>query len=175
LSKADLAETSSSRGASDLEHIVLSFDDNNLATQLFGQFDQHLALLEQQLGVEAVARGNTVDIQGDEQGSGRAKSALEHLYRRLQEGATIEPGDVEGAIRMATSEDQLSLPTMEKSGKLSMAQIGTRRKTIQARTKTQDAYIRAMDRAELVFGIGPAGTGKTYLANTSSARSIARI
>jgi phosphate starvation-inducible PhoH-like protein len=62
------------------------------------------------------------------------------------------------------AEAQLSLPTLEPRGHLAMAQISTRRRTIMARTPVQDAYVRAFDRAELVFGIGPAGTGKTYLA-----------
>ena len=61
-------------------------------------------------------------------------------------------------------DDQLMLPTLEKKGRMALAQIATRRKTIHARTPTQDAYVRAMERAELVFGVGPAGTGKTYLA-----------
>ncbi|MBO7682955.1 MAG: PhoH family protein, partial [Clostridia bacterium] len=63
-----------------------------------------------------------------------------------------------------TEDSQLSLPTLEKKGKVRMAQIATRKATIVARTPAQDAYMRAMERAELVFGIGPAGTGKTYLA-----------
>jgi phosphate starvation-inducible PhoH-like protein len=158
----------------DLEHLVLSFDNNKLATALFGQFDEHLAMLEQQLGIDAVTRGNFVDIRGPAGQARRAKLALEHLYSRLEAGETIERGDVDGAIRMAAAEDQLSLPTLEKAGRLAMAQIGTRKKVIQARTPTQDAYIRAMDRCELVFGVGPAGTGKTYLAVAYAASLLER-
>jgi phosphate starvation-inducible protein PhoH and related proteins len=158
----------------DLEHLVLSFDNNKLATALFGQFDEHLAMLEQQLGIDAVTRGNFVDIRGPAGQARRAKLALEHLYSRLEAGESIERGDVDGAIRMAAAEDQLSLPTLEKAGRLAMAQIGTRKKVIQARTPTQDAYIRAMDRCELVFGVGPAGTGKTYLAVAYAASLLER-
>lgn len=159
---------------SDHEHMVLSFEDNKLATQLFGQFDEHLAMLEQKTGVEAVARGNMVDLRGAGDAIQQARIALEHLYDRLETGAAVERGDVEGAIRMAAADSQPSLPTLEKSGRLSMAQIGTRKKVVQARTPTQDAYIRAMDRCELVFGTGPAGTGKTYLAVAYAASLLER-
>ncbi|MCB1421346.1 MAG: PhoH family protein, partial [Nitratireductor sp.] len=119
-------------------------------------------MIESMLGIEAVARGNEVSMSGEEASVHRARMALEHLYSRLEAGEIIEKGDVTGAVRMAIAEDQLSLPSMgEKTGRLSMAQIGTRRKVIQARTRTQDKYIRAMDGNELIFGVGPAGTGKT--------------
>ena len=68
----------------------------------------------------------------------------------------------------------MHLPSLEPKGRLAMAQIGTRRRTVMARTPMQDAYIRAFDRAELVFGIGPAGTGKTYLAVAYAAAMLER-
>jgi len=159
--------------SSTLEHIVLSFDDNKLASQLFGQFDNHLAMLEQQLDVGAVARGNRVDIKGGEEGTIRAKQVLESLYERLQSGESLEAGDVDGAIRMSEIIPSLS---EEKSagGNSKTAQISTRKKLVQARSKTQNAYIRAMEKSELVFGIGPAGTGKTYLAVAYAASMLER-
>ena len=160
--------------SSDLEQLVLSFDNNRLASQLFGQFDQHLVMVETQLGVDATARGNLVEIKGPSGSVRRAKIALDHLYARLEAGETLEKGDVDGAIRMALADDQLSLPTLEKGSRIAMAQIGTRKKVIQARTQTQDAYIRAMDRCQLVFGTGPAGTGKTYLAVAFAASLLER-
>lgn len=160
--------------ASDNEQIALKFSDNALVSLLFGQFDQHLAVLEQQLHIEAAARGNEVVLEGESTAIRQAKVALEHLYTRLDNGDEIGVGDVEGAIRMAVADNQLILPDMEKSGMLSMAKIGTRKKVIQARTPTQDAYIRAMDRFELVFGVGPAGTGKTYLAVAHAAALLER-
>ncbi|MBN9011213.1 MAG: PhoH family protein, partial [Rhizobiales bacterium] len=94
---------------------------------------------------------------------------------RLQKGHQLSAGDVDGAIRMAeAADDQLSLPSLEPNGRLAMAQISTRRRTVMARNPAQDAYIRAMDRAELVFGMGPAGTGKTYLAVAYAAALIER-
>jgi len=159
----------------DRDHIVVAFDDNRLIQELFGEFDQNLAAIEQRLGVEAVARGNQVTLRGDNEALARARLALDMLYVRLQSGHNIGPGDVDGAIRMAiASEEQMHLPSLEPRGRLSMAQVGTRRRTVVARTPTQDAYIRAFDRAELVFGVGPAGTGKTYLAVAYAAQMIER-
>ena len=156
------------------DSIALEFNENQLASQLFGQFDQHLAMLEQQLHVEAGARGNKVHLTGDSTAIHQARTALEHLYGRLQAGEEIQPGDVDGAIRLAVADNQLVLPDMGKTGLMSMAKIGTRKKVIQARSPTQDKYIRAMDRAQLVFGIGPAGTGKTYLAVAYAAALLER-
>ncbi|MBH0237633.1 PhoH family protein [Methylobrevis albus] len=161
--------------ASDMTHVVLAFDDNRLIGHLYGQFDQNLALIEQQLGVEAVARGNQVTIRGPHDACARARDVLEALYARLQAGGDVQGGDVEGAIRMANAVGaQLPLPTLEPKTRLKLAQISTRRKTIMARNPAQDAYIRAMDRASLVFGIGPAGTGKTYLAVAYAAALLER-
>lgn len=161
--------------ATDANHFVLTFENNRYASELFGQFDQNLKLLEQKLQVEARARGNSVAITGDVVATNQARRALDYLYGRLQSGGSVELSDVEGAIRMAVAaDDQLLLPTMERKAKLSMAQISTRKKTIAARTPTQDAYIRALERSELVFGVGPAGTGKTYLAVAYAAQLLER-
>ncbi|MAY62804.1 MAG: phosphate starvation-inducible protein PhoH [Rhizobiales bacterium] len=164
-----------SAGASDATHIALTFENNRLASELFGQFDQNLALIEQKLKVDARARGNTVTLTGEALATNQARRTLDYLYDRLLKGSSVEASDVEGAIRMAlAADDQLVLPTLERKGKLAMAQISTRKKTVIARTPTQDAYIRAMDRAELVFGVGPAGTGKTFLAVAHAAQLLER-
>nr|WP_321458595.1 PhoH family protein [uncultured Cohaesibacter sp.] len=161
-------------------HIVLSYDDNRLAADLFGEYDQNLARIEQKLGVEAIARGNRVTIKGPGDLCDQAKLVLDSLYFRLQEGDVIEQADVDGAIRMAqASDEQLMLPDMmpennDTAGKMNFAQIATRKKKLTARTATQDAYIRAMDRADLIFGTGPAGTGKTYLAVAYAAALLER-
>ena len=157
------------------DHIVVAFDDNRLIQELFGEFDQNLAVIEQRLGLEAVARGNQVTLRGSSDALARARLALDMLYVRLQAGHSIGPGDVAGAVRMAVaSEEQMHLPSLEPKGRLAMAQVGTRRRAVVARTPTQDAYIRSFDRAELVFGIGPAGTGKTYLAVAYAAAMLER-
>ncbi|ESR25878.1 Phosphate starvation-inducible ATPase PhoH with RNA binding protein [Lutibaculum baratangense AMV1] len=140
---------------------MVGFEDNRLASDLYGQYDQHLALIEQRLGIEATARGNYVSLRGDRDACATAAEVLEGLYQRLLRGEDIGPGDVDGAIRVATavSEQQAVLP-----GLSSLAQIGTRKKTVTARTVTQDRYLRALNENDLVFAAGPAGTGKTYLA-----------
>lgn len=161
--------------ASDLTHVVLAFDDNRLVGDLYGQFDQNLAEIERRLGVTAIARGNQVTVKGPDQACQRARLVLESLYQRLQGGGDVHPGDVDGAIRMAEAADaQLPLPTLEPKGRMAAAQISTRKKTVVARTPGQDAYIRAMDRADLIFGVGPAGTGKTYLAVAYAAALLER-
>jgi phosphate starvation-inducible PhoH-like protein len=155
--------------------LELAFDDNRLAAQLYGDFDQNLALLEQRLGVSATPRGNHVLLKGAASAIDQARRVLDSLYELLEEGRSIEVADVDSIIRMIESDDsQLSLPTLEKKGKVRMAQIATRKATIVARTPAQDAYMRAMERAELVFGIGPAGTGKTYLAVAHAATLLER-
>lgn len=166
--------------ASDLGHIVLSYDDNRHVADLFGEYDQHLTRIEQKLNIECIAKGNRVTIKGPGDLCDQAKMALDALYARLETGETIELADVDGAIRMAKAHDeQLMLPEVmpegsSGSGKLNFATIATRKKKLTARTATQDAYMRAMDRADLVFGTGPAGTGKTYLAVAYAASLLER-
>ncbi len=165
----------SSKPVTDANHFVLTFENNRLASELFGQYDQNLKLVEERLNITAQPRGNSVAISGEMMATNQARRALDHLYERLQKGAPIETSDVEGAIRMArAADDQLTLPTMEGKAKLSMAQISTRKKTIAARTPNQDVYMRALERLELVFGVGPAGTGKTYLAVAHAAQLLER-
>ncbi|MBK5948099.1 phosphate starvation-inducible protein PhoH [Rhodobium orientis] len=158
-----------------MSHVVLAFEDNRLVSDLFGQFDQNLALIEQHLGVDIIARGNQVTIKGHHEGCEQARHVLVALYQRLQEGHEVHPGDVDGAIRLAiAAEKQLPLPTLEPKARLSFAQVATRRRTVIARSPAQDAYLRAMDRSDLVFGTGPAGTGKTFLAVAYAAALLER-
>jgi phosphate starvation-inducible PhoH-like protein len=155
--------------------LELAFEDNKLAAQLYGDFDQNLALIEQRLGVQATPRGNHVMLRGSASSVDQGRRVLESLYGLLEEGQQIDIANVDTMIRMIETEDsQLVLPTLEKKGRVRMAQIATRKATIVARTPAQDAYMRAMDRAELVFGVGPAGTGKTYLAVAHAASLLER-
>ena len=160
---------------SDTTDLEMAFEDNRLASQLYGEFDQNLALIEQKLGVRANTRGNHVMLSGSAINVDQARRTLESLYAQLEDGQDISIGDVDGVIRMIITEDsQLTLPTFEKKGRVRMAQIATRKSTIVARSPAQDGYIRAMDRTELVFGVGPAGTGKTYLAVAYAATLLER-
>ena len=177
ITESAIAENNSGdvKGASDLAHVAVVFDNNHRARTLFGQYDEHLAIVERDLHLEAVARGNEVNLRGSPVATDQARRVLDALYTRIEGGEEISPGDVEGAIRQAVVADaETVLPKPKKRGKLSMASISTARKTIHARTPTQDAYIRAIDRAEMVFGTGPAGTGKTYLAVAYAASLLER-
>ena len=106
-------------GASDMAHIVLTFDDNRLASALYGQFDENLARLEQKLGVDIRSRGNQLTIKGSSVAAEQARRALDHLYGILQKGADLAQSDVDGAVRLAmAADDQLTLPTMERKGRM---------------------------------------------------------
>ncbi len=162
-------------GASDLAHIGLTFDDNRLASVLYGQFDENLARIERKLGVDIRSKGNQLSVKGPPSATEQARRALDYLYDLARKGAELTASEVDGALRMVTAPDeQLSLPTMEKKARMSAAQISTRKRTIYARSKNQDAYMRALERSELVFGIGPAGTGKTFLAVAHAAMLLER-
>ncbi len=150
---------------------VVTLEDNRLASELYGQYDQHLALIEQRLGIEINARGNRLAIRGPEDACGRAVEVIESLYQRLKRGQEVTLGDVDGAVRVATAagDQQVNLP-----GLGSLSQVGTRKRTVTARTPTQDRYLRALESEDLVFGTGPAGTGKTYLAVAYAAALLER-
>jgi phosphate starvation-inducible protein PhoH and related proteins len=144
--------------------IVIPFDDNRLLAQLLGQHDQNLSLLEQRLNLKANANGNVITVSGAQADCELAKSVLTKLYARVKAGEVIAGGDLEGLIRHARS-----APANE-----GMAQIRTRKKIVTARTVTQSSYIKALEKTDLVFGIGPAGTGKTYLAVAFAAAMLER-
>jgi phosphate starvation-inducible PhoH-like protein len=152
--------------------IVLSFDDNRLATTIFGSHDQNLAFLERRLGVEITPSGNHVAIRGPADAIEQARRVLESLSARVRRGEDVGPGDVDGAIRM--SSDQGLLFPAEGGARGGLAQISTRKKTVTARTPAQDTYMRALHSRELVFGVGPAGTGKTYLAVANAVALLER-
>ncbi|HKB22124.1 MAG TPA: PhoH family protein [Methyloceanibacter sp.] len=139
------------------------FDDIRLVRDLLGDYDANLAVLEDRLGVEAVVNGNAVSLRGPEASTATAKSVLEQLYSRLAQGEMIGVGEVVGAIRHARSYEPAD--GLEPGADLPEAQqIRTRKRLITARTPAQSAYLASLQRNDLVFSTGPAGTGKTYLA-----------
>ena len=138
--------------------LVIAFDDNRLLTELFGEHDRNLARIEQGLGVLASSRGNKLVITGDPQARAQADRVFRDLYARLKSGLEVNAGEVDGAIRMS------SAPEQEEGRGGVRLQIQTKRRVIGPRSPTQATYIDALMKNELVFGIGPAGTGKTYLA-----------
>ncbi len=138
----------------------IEFDDNLLLPLLYGERDQHLDRIERQLGVSLVPRGNRLAIAGPASATEIARLALSRLYDRLKRGQEIDLAAVEAALRLAQAE------TEDKSLSLWREDVGfrTRKRRIAARSAGQAVYVKAMRENELVFGLGPAGTGKTYLA-----------
>jgi phosphate starvation-inducible PhoH-like protein len=143
--------------------VVLTFDDNRLASLLFGQYGQNLALIERRLGVIANSRGNQVTLEGSREASEQARRVLESLYERLKRGDELAQGDVDGNIRLALAQESL-FDLDPAVARESFEEINLRKRRVRARTAAQDAYVRALKRHALVFAAGPAGTGKTWLA-----------
>lgn len=144
--------------------LQLHFPDNKLAQELFGAHHAHLDRIGEKLGVKLHARGNHVSIKGDR--AKDAKSLLDMFYSRLVNGGRFEAAELEGTL------DKLAASTSENSVRdaLALAQgyaenaIKTRKRVIIPRTENQALYIDSFRNNELVFGLGPAGTGKTFLA-----------
>jgi phosphate starvation-inducible PhoH-like protein len=136
--------------------LQIDFDDNRLLPLLFGAHDRHLAQIEQRLGVSLTSRGNQLIITGPADVAELARRAMLRLYQRVKTGQAVDSAEVDAALRMADAGDQG--PAGDEPT------IKTRKKRISARSATQKLYIEAMQRNELVLGLGPAGTGKTYLA-----------
>jgi phosphate starvation-inducible protein PhoH and related proteins len=136
--------------------IDLAFADNKLAIELFGSHHANLARIEQAAGVNIFARGNTVAVSGSVDATAAAVSVLNGLYERLERGLVVGPDEVDAVLRMA----------MADGGDVRDADltIRTRRKHISPRSPMQANYLRAIEQDDMVFGLGPAGTGKTYLA-----------
>jgi phosphate starvation-inducible PhoH-like protein len=140
--------------------VTLQFDDNQLLPILYGEHDRNLARIEMRLGVRLGSRGNRLTITGTPERTEVAEAALADLWRRLQKGEHVGTAEVEAAMRMAegVQEADPRLPLQD------IPAIRTRKGAIAPRSPAQAAYMDMLARSEMVFGIGPAGTGKTYLA-----------
>lgn len=149
----------------DIQETLLEFSDNRLLIELCGEFDRNLTQIESRLGVQIVRRGNLLAVIGDAEGREQGGAVLRALYERLEEGRSVDAGAIEGEIRMGAARKDPSEPgdQMElfQGGRV---EIKTRKKTVEPRTEAQKAYVQALFSHEMAFGIGPAGTGKTYLA-----------
>jgi phosphate starvation-inducible protein PhoH and related proteins len=138
--------------------VTLEFSDNTLLPLLLGDHDRHMVRIEQALGVRLSCRGNRVAISGEPSRVDAAQATLEGLWRRLERGESIGRPEVEAAIRMSEGDADPRLPLPD------LPAIRTRRGVVGPRSPGQGAYIDALATHDMVFGIGPAGTGKTYLA-----------
>ncbi len=150
---------------------LLEFPDNRLLIDLCGELDRNIVMVELRMGVAIHRRGNHLALHGSAPDRAAAEQVLRTLYARLEQGRPVTTGDVEAAIRMApgpvpAAEARVSQLDMFSGEPL---EIRTRRKVVEPRTAAQKAYVRNLFRHELVFGLGPAGTGKTYLAVAAAA------
>jgi len=146
--------------------ITLEFEDNSRLSMLYGEHNSNLARIEQKTGASFTVRGNILAISGAGPACDTARQIIINLHDRLDRGADISIGDVDGAIRMA---DFLDRPAEEKISErkdIASAEniIRTRNAVISPRSRNQARYIESLRETDMTFGLGPAGTGKTFLA-----------
>ena len=148
----------------DTAALQLEFPDNRLMIDLVGPHGAHLAQVEQLLGVQIVHRGNSLIVHGE--GAAEAERVLNALYTRLESGKQVDMGAIDGLIRLRSDESSEGARQGDQEEMFPgpALEIRTRKKTMEPRTEAQKAYTSALLEHELTFGIGPAGTGKTYIA-----------
>jgi len=147
----------------DRSRVELLFDKPQLLPRLFGEFDQNLVLLENRLGVYITARGNRVGLEGSAESVATARDVLNGLYNRIVRGELIDPGMVDAVISMANEPVLDGILRSDPSAPPPIM-IRTRKKTIVPRSVAQTNYMRALLNNDIIFALGPAGTGKTYIA-----------
>ena len=147
----------------DRSRLELLFDDPHLLGAVFGQYDQNLVAIENRLGVYIGARGNKLQIEGEASAAARARDVLNGLYNRVAQGQAIDAGAVEAVIAMS-AEPALDGIFRHDVSEPPKVMIRTRKKTIVPRSGTQVTYMEELTRKDMIFALGPAGTGKTYLA-----------
>ncbi len=149
--------------AGDLSRLEMSFDKPHLINAVFGEFDRNLVTIENRLGVYISARGNRVQIEGEAGAIGRTRDVLNDIYSRLSRGQEMDTEAVQSIIAM-TAEPTLEGIVRKDAADAPGIMIRTRKKTLVPRSATQIPYMEALARDEIIFALGPAGTGKTYLA-----------
>ena len=143
--------------------LELEFEQPYLIGPLFGEYDRNLVMIEDRLGVHIAARGNRIQIEGEADAAARARDVLVGLYNRLDQGHDVDAAAVEAVIGMAAQPqfDGIIAPEVAKPPSV---MIRTRKKTIVPRSAVQTGDMEALARDDMIFALGPAGTGKTYLA-----------
>ncbi|MAH06337.1 MAG: PhoH family protein [Pseudomonadota bacterium] len=155
--------------------LCLEFDDNKLLRALYGPQNENLNLLEKELNISISDRGNVICISGESESINFADQIIMELWDTIKKNKNLTTHDIDAAIRFARANERSAMSTDQKDQKpsedksehkkdFSPSEIVTRKKKISARTPRQSEYIESLKKKELVFGIGPAGTGKTYLA-----------
>ena len=140
----------------------IEFDEPTILGALFGQFDANLVRIENRLGVYISARGNRVLIEGPEDAVARTREVLRTMQERLEQGQEMDSGAVEALIAMSAEPTLEGIITGHSDGPPVM--IRTRKKTIVPRSAMQIEYMRELAKRDIIFALGPAGTGKTYIA-----------
>ena len=143
----------------------MDFPDNRLLIDLCGEYDKNLAQVETGSDVQIIRRGNRLVIMGQPDARAAAIEVLGTLYARLEAGKSVEPADIDRELRMGLAPRAPSTDDNPQSPSANdIVEIKTRKKLVEPRTDAQKAYTKALFDNELAFGIGPAGTGKTYIA-----------
>jgi phosphate starvation-inducible protein PhoH and related proteins len=148
----------------------ITFTDLELSRQLFGEHDSHLSKISQALDVQVKARGNTVHLQGNTIAVRLAQNLLTQLYGLLKERYPLFSKDIDYAIRLLSADDRVKL----KDVFMDTVFITSKKNAIAPKSRAQKAYIDAMRQHDIVFGIGPAGTGKTYLAMAMAVAALTK-
>ncbi|HSX57617.1 MAG TPA: PhoH family protein [Sphingomonas sp.] len=145
--------------------VEVTFDRPQLLPQLFGEYDSNILALEERLGVYIHARGQRVVIEGSAEAVAHAREVLTELHSRVIRGEDIDTGLIDAVIAMSSEPTFTGIIRAENDeGAAPPIMIRTRNKTIVPRSLTQTAYMRALVSNDIIFALGPAGTGKTYLA-----------
>lgn len=148
----------------DRSRAEMSFDRPQLLSQLFGQYDQNLVAIENRLGVFITARGDRIGLEGSAESVAQARDVIGELYRRIQRGEELDMGLIDAVIAMSTEPTLEGIVRREDADSAPPIMIRTRKKTIVPRSATQTAYMQSLARDDIIFALGPAGTGKTYVA-----------
>lgn len=142
----------------------VTFDRPELLPRLFGEYDTNLVALENRLGVYITARGNRVQVEGTAESVAVARDVLNGLHARLLQGQDVDPGMVDAVIALASEPTLSGIVSTDHGHGIPPVMIRTRKKTIVPRTIAQTHYMRDLVANDVIFALGPAGTGKTYLA-----------
>src|SRR5438105_186311 len=140
--------------------MTLSVQISRGIESLFGTRDENIRVLEQGLNVQTRLLADSLEIEGEEPNVIRAASILEDYFALIKEGQSFQNGDLNSYLRVVTQDPEVTLRSLVHSGR----QRNFGKKALAPKTVNQRRYIEAIERNDLVFGVGPAGTGKTYLA-----------